>query len=470
MKTTDASTPDKKRPMGRRDFLTSAAAGAAFTILPSGLVGAAAQTTPSKKINVAIIGTGGQGMQNMRQLFRQEDVHIAALCDVNQSSDYSMFYYGDTAGLQPALGLVKERYGEPCPTYLDYREMLDKEDIDAVLVATPDHSHATISLDVLAKGKHLYCEKPLCRTIAETRQVTEAARLAKVATQMGNQGHSGEGIRLTCEWIWDGAIGDIQEVHAWTHSGPRHWTQLTARPTETQPVPEGLDWKRWLGRMPYRPYHIDYAPVRWRSWWEFGTGAIGDFVCHHIDPAFWALKLDQIPNFSVEASSYGVTDDVCPAASLIHYDIPAHDGMDPIRISWYDGGLKPARPRELEAGRRMGDNGILFIGTKGKILAGGWGGTPRIIPESKMQKYNRPREKTLRRTKGHHRDWLNACKGLNEASGHFNYSGPLTEFGLMGNVALRSEGKKLDFDWKNMNVTNHPEANHFIHPHYREDS
>lgn len=455
-----------RRKMTRRDFLGGAAAVAAFTVVPRRVLGGAGSTAPSEKVNVAIIGTGGQGTVNMKQLFNELDVHIAALCDINEESDYSMFYYGGTAGLKPALDLVRQKYGQPCPTYRDYNQMLATEDIDAVLLATPDHSHAIISLAVIAKGKHLYCEKPLCRTAYEARVVTEAARKAHVATQLGNFGHSSEDIRLACEWIWDGAIGDIHEVHSWTSTGARRWTNFTERPKETPPVPAGFDWERWLEPVPRRPYHPDYAPVRWRAWWQFGSGTIGDFACHHLDPAFWALKLDQSPSFSVEASSIGTTEDTCPAGSLIYFDFPARAGMVPVRITWYEGGLMPPRPAELEEGRTLGEHGILFIGSKGAILGGGWSGSPRIIPETKMRAYHQP-PKTLPRVKGHHRDWLDACKGKGEASDHFDYSGPLSEFVLMGNVAIRA-GKKLEFDWKNMNVTNVPEANTFVKPHYRE--
>lgn len=452
--------------MTRRNFLGGAAAAAAFTIVPRHVLGGSGHTAPSEKVNVAIIGTGGQGIVNMKQLFQEPDVRIAGLSDVNDESDYSMFYYGGTAGLKPALELVRQRYGQACPTYRDYNEMLDKEDIDAVLLATPDHSHAVISLDVIAKGKHLYCEKPLCRTVQETRVVTEAARKAGVATQLGNFGHSSEDIRLCCEWIWDGAIGDVHQVHSWTSTGAARWTSLRGRPKETPPVPAGFDWQKWLEPVPPRPYHPDYAPVRWRAWWQFGSGTIGDFACHHLDPAFWALKLDQTDRFQVEASSYGATDEVCPAASLIYYDFPARAGMGPVRITWYEGGLMPPRLAELEQGRSMGEHGILFLGSKGAILGEGWGRSPRIIPESKMRAYKRP-GKTLPRVRSHHRNWLDACKGQGRPSTHFDYAGPLTEFCLMGNVALRS-GKKLELDWKNMRVTNVPEANNYIQADYRE--
>lgn len=459
--TDQAATPNSS--LSRRDFLgRTAAAGAAFSIVPGHVLGLRGAVAPSNKINVAIIGTGGQGIVNMKQLLNEADARVAALCDINPESDYSMFYYGGTAGLNPAAAIVKQQTGQACPTYHDYHEMMDKEDLDAVLVATPDHSHGMVALDVIAAGKHIYCEKPLCRTVYETRKVTEAARKAGVATQLGNYGHSSETIRLICEWIWDGAIGDVTEVHSWTTTGARRWTPFTDRPTETPPVPKGFDWDRWLDPVPARPYHPDYAPVRWRAWWQFGSGTIGDFACHHLDPAFWALKLDQCDQFTVQASSYGATQETCPAASLVYFDVPARAGMKPVRIHWYEGGLMPPRPAVLEAERSLGDHGILFHGSKGSILAGGWSRSPRLIPESAMRAYKRP-AKSLPRVPGHHRDWINACKGQGKASTHFDYSGPLTEFTLMGNVALRT-GASLKFDWKNMRVTNNDEANGLLKP------
>lgn len=466
MKNPKINSIQSSKKVTRRDFLGSTAAAMTFTIVPRQVLGGSGNVSPSEKVNVAIIGTGGQGIVNMKQLFNEPDVRIAALCDVNEESDYSMFYYGGTAGLKPAAELVRKRYGQTCPTYRDYNQMLDNEDIDAVLLATPDHSHGVIALAVIAKKKHLYCEKPLCRTVYEARLVTEAAHKAGVATQLGNFGHSSEDIRLACEWIWDDAIGDIYEVHSWTYTGASRWTNLTDRPKDTPPVPLGFDWDRWLEPVPPRHYHPDYAPVRWRAWWQFGSGTIGDFACHHLDPAFWALKLDQSQTFTVEASSYGTTEETCPAASLIYFDVPARAGMGPVRITWYEGGLMPPRPKELEEGRSLGEHGILFIGTKGAMLGGGWSRSPRIIPETKMRAYRKP-PKTLPRVKGHHRDWLDGCKGKGEPSTHFDYSGPLTEFVLMGNVALRA-GKKLSFNWKDMKVTNVPDANKFIKPKYRE--
>jgi len=353
-----------------------------------------------------------------------------------------------------------------CTAYLDFRRMLEKEkDLDAVLVATPDHVHEVAAMAAIQSGKHVYCEKPLCHSVYEVRQLTEAARKAKVATQMGNHGHSSEGIRLTCEWIWDGAIGPVREVHAWSDTGPE-WTDLTERPKETPPVPPSLDWDLWLGPAPFRPYHPAYVPYNWRGWWEFGTGGIGDMACHNLDPAFWALKLG-FPT-STEASFCEGSKETVPHASIVHFDFPARGDMPPVKLHWYDGGSTPQRPESLELGRKLGEsgNGLLLVGDKGTIMCGGWSGNPRLIPETRMRAYKRP-PKSLPRSKGHHRDWVNACKGLGQSSSNFEVAGPMIEAILMGAIAIRT-GEKLYWDGANMRCTNFDAANEYIRPKYRE--
>jgi predicted dehydrogenase len=396
-----------------------------------------------------------------------------AICDVNEESDYSRFYYRGTAGRKPALELIEKRYArrksageyKGCASYVDFRKMLEKEKaIDAVLVATPDHIHAVATMAAIKNGKHVYCEKPLTHSVYETRKIAEAARQAKVATQMGNQGHSGEGIRLTVEWIRDGAIGDVREVHSWSHTGGGWAEGRTARPKETPPAPSGLNWNLWLGPVPHRPYHLAYAPYNWRGWWDFGTGANGDMACHNMAPAFWALDLGH--PVSVEGSSSGINYETTPLTSIIHWQFAARKNMPPVKVTWYGGGLMPPQPDELEPGRKLtgGGNGILFVGDKGKIMCPGWGGNPRIIPETRMKAYERP-AKTIPRSKGHHRDWIDACKGGKPASSNFDYAGPMTEVILLGNVALRT-GKKLTWDGPNMKATNAPEADKYICPEY----
>ena len=459
-------------PLSRRHFLAATApAIAACTILPRYMLGGRGYIPPSDRLNIAVIGSGGQGIHNIKGLFNHNDVRIIAVCDVNEESDYSRFYYGGTAGLRPALSLINSRYSnmsdygpdKKCRGYNDFRRMFAKEnDIDAVLIATPDHNHAISALAAIEAKKHVYCEKPLCRSIYETRVVTEASRKAGVATQMGNHGHSGEGIRLTVEWIRDGAIGPIRHIHAWTNAGRNTAPARRDRPDDTPPVPTGLDWRLWLGPVAERPYHPEYTPYNWRDWWAFANGALGDMACHNMDPAFWALELDA-PD-TVEGHAAKLFPETTPLACTVYYTFPQKGTRPPVTLTWTDGGIKPARPEELESYRTLGDNGILFVGDRGKILCGGWGGSPRIIPETKMKAYRRP-AKSIKRVKGHHRDWINACKGGDPASSNFDYSGPLTEAVLLGTVAMRT-GKKLIWDGIGMKAVNAPEADHFIHPEY----
>ena len=446
--------------MNRRDFLLSTAAGvAAFTIVPRHVLGGPGHTPPSEKLNIAGVGVGGMGKNNLENL---SDENIVAICDVDRK------YAGE----------VFEKYPE-AKKYRDFRRMLEKQkDIDAVVVATPDHTHAVISMMAIKMGKHVYCQKPLTHSVYEARKLTEAAREHKVATQMGNQGHSGEGIRLICEWIWDGAIGPVREVHAWTNRPV--WPQGIGRPEDTPSVPVTLDWDLWLGPAPDRPYHPCYLPFSWRAWWDFGTGVLGDMACHILDPVFWALKLGY-PT-SVEAShSYDVREmwkkvdnkETYPRASIVRYQFPARGDMPAVKLTWYDGGLLPARPEELEPGRQMGKegNGVMFVGEKGKLMCGCYGESPRLIPEAKMKEYKRP-AKTLPRitggVDGHEKDWARACKGGEPASSNFDYSGPLTESVVMGNLAIRNPGERLDWNGQNMKVTNVAEANEYVHRQYRE--
>ncbi len=474
MKSKTTHRPAKNERISRRGFLGGAAtAAAAFTVLPRYVLGGRRYVAPSEKINIAIIGAGGQGFQNTRALLQQADAHVMAVCDVTEKADYSRFYYRGFAGRGPVKEYIDKSYAskaatskyKPCLSYVDFREMLEKEKaIDAVLVATPDHNHAIACMAAISLGKHVYCEKPLAHSIHEVRRVTEAARRAKVATQMGNQGHSSPTIRMTCEWIWDGAIGEVREVHSWSHTG-LDWAGLrVSRPTETPPVPAGMDWDLWLGPVRRRPYHPAYAPYNWRGWWDFGTGANGDMACHNFDPAFWALNLGHPTTCEASATNY--SNETTPFGSIMHYQFPARGNRPPVKATWYGGGLMPRLPEELEPGRQLGGggNGILFIGDKGKLMAEGWGGSPRLIPESKMKAYNRP-PATLPRSRGHHRDWLDACKGGKPASSNFDYSGPMTEVILLGNVALRTR-TKLQWDGANMKASNCPEADKYIRPEY----
>ncbi|MHC4497820.1 MAG: Gfo/Idh/MocA family protein [Planctomycetota bacterium] len=434
--------------VSRRQFMSGAAAVAAFTIVPRHVLGGGQYTPPSDKLNIAGIGVGGKGAGDIGAV---ESENIVALCDVDDDR----------------AGKTFEKYPS-AKRYRDFRKMLEKEkNIDAVVVATPDHTHAVASMMAIKMGRHVYCEKPLTHSIYEARKLTKAAREAKVATQMGNQGHSSEGIRLICEWIWDGAIGPVREVHAWTDRPGGRWAQGVNRPQGTSPVPATLDWDLWLGPAPYRPYvEKAYCPFVWRGWWDFGTGALGDMACHIIDPVFWALKLGY-PT-SVRAVSTEVNSETAPLSSIVEYEFPERGDMPPVKLIWYDGGLMPTRPQELEKGRMMGsrNGGALFVGEKGKLMCGCYAKNPRLIPETAMQAYQRP-PKTIERVEGHHKDWINACKGGKPASSNFDYAGPLTETVLLGNLAIRT-GMRLDWDGPNMVCTNVPQANEYIHCQYRD--
>jgi predicted dehydrogenase len=459
------NTKQQDKNISRRDFMGGAAAAAmAFTIVPSHVLGGQGNTPPSEKLNIACVGTGEncKGKDNVKAC---ENENIVALCDVDWNYSANVFKEYPNA-----------------KKYKDYRKMLEKQkDIDAVIVATPDHSHAIIALAAMQLGKHVYVQKPLTRTVYEARVLTEAARKYKVITQMGNQGHSGEGIRLICEWIQDGAIGDVSEVHCWTNRPI--WPQGIGRPKEEPPVPATLDWDLWIGPAPKRPYHPVYHPFGWRAWLDFGSGALGDMGCHIMDPPFWALKL-KYP-VSVQAShSYDLNEkrervdnkETYPRASVVHYQFPAREGMTPVKLHWYDGGMLPERPEGLEPERQITDlgsdgSGSIFVGDKGTLVCGCYGGSPRLIPETKMKEYKRP-EKTLPRVKdgetGHERDWVRACKDGKPASSNFDYSGPLTETVVMGNLAMLNPGKKLEWDGKDMKVTNDDDANTYVRPNFRE--
>jgi predicted dehydrogenase len=461
---------DQAADPSRRHFITTAAsAAAAVTIVPRHVLGGPRFVAPSDKVNVAVIGVGGQGRTNTRALFQEDDCQVIAVADPAEEWDLSPYYYGGLAGRGPVQKEIEENYAGKtpnfkCAAYEDFRVMLEKERaIDAVLIATPDHSHAYISITAMKAGKHVYCEKPLTRDVWESRIVAQVARETGVATQMGNHGRSGEGHRQTAEWLWDGAIGEVREVHAWADAGG--FASGTGRPEGTPEVPPGLDWDLWLGPAEWRPYHPAYAPFSWRGWWAFGGGGLPDVAPHHLDPAFFALGLDTPETVEASAAAKEVDEEVVPPAAFVTWRFGARGNMGPVSVFWYDGGLKPPAPPGIDPDdprQRMGegDNGIYFLGEKGIITCGGWSGMPRLLPLERNREYERP-EKTLPRVEGHHADWLQACKGGTPACSNFDYSARLTEFALLGNVALRT-GKQLKWYSPTMKATNAPEADHYL--------
>ncbi len=480
--------------ISRRDFLAASASTAIGAIgfpyiVSSSSLGANGGTAASERVTVGCIGVGGQGTFDMRRVMEgNDDVQMVAVCDVEKENPrylgggFTDKWEHGTGGCLPAKKRVEDYYSakagsgayKGCQAYTDFRELIAREDIDAVVVGTTDHWHALCSAAAAKSGKHVYCEKPLTHSVYEARKLAEICRQAGVATQMGNQGHSSEDIRLICEWIWAGAIGNVTEVHAWTDRPV--WPQGIDRPKDTPPVPDTLDWNMWLGPAPERPYNAAYHPFDWRGWWDFGTGVMGDMGCHIIDPVAWALKLGH--PVTIQASYTATNYDSAPKASTIHYEFPAREDMPPVKLHWYTGGLTPERPAELEEGRKLGGgdgNGVLFVGDKGKLMCGCYAAGPRIIPETKMRAFleaGRPEKIIPRSKRGPHGDWINACKGEGKASSNFDVSGPLTEIVLLGNLAIQCPEAKeqiLKWDGDQMKVTNIEAANKYVNPPYRGD-
>lgn len=448
--------------ISRRDFIKNSAMGAAgamaFTILPSEVFGKTlGHVAPSDKLNIAGIGIGGVGRRNLKNMSTE---NIVALCDVDW--DYAMKTFNDYPSAK---------------RYKDWRKMFDEmgKDIDAVLVATPDHTHAVIAATAMTLGKHVYVQKPLTHSVYEARLLTKLAKKYKVATQMGNQGNSFDWCRQVAEWIWSGVIGEVTEVHCWTDRPI--WPQGLMEPKSGAKCPKTLDWDLFIGPAETRPYDPAYTPWNWRGFYDFGTGALGDMACHIMDPLIWALD----PGYPVSVSASSTLSNLFspPHAEIITYNFPARPpkgnvNMPPLKVVWYDGGLLPPRPEELKDGEMMGDNngGIIFIGTKGKIMTGCYGSAPTLLPRSAMEYFKQP-DPVIRRVPGghgniwdtnaHEQDWIRACKedpdSRVEASSNFQFSGPFTEMVDMGVLAVRLSGptglqRELKWDGENMRFTN----------------
>ena len=445
--------------MTRRDFIKYSSVGAAaFMVVPNTVLGKRfGHVAPSDRLNIAGVGVGGMGRRNLRNMSTE---NIVALCDVD------WHYAAKTFADYPKAKVFK-----------DWRVMLDemRDSIDAVLVATPDHSHAVVAAHAMTLGKHVYVQKPLTHSIYESRLLTLLAQKYKVATQMGNQGNSFDWCRQVAEWIWAGTIGEVTEVHAWTDRPI--WPQGLMKPSDTPPCPDTLDWNLFIGPAEMRPYHPSYTPWNWRGWYDFGTGAMGDMACHIMDPVCWALGI-QYPT-SVIASSTLSNLYSPPHAEIITYMFPARPKkgkvkMPELKVVWYDGGLMPPRPAELKDGEMMGDEngGLIFIGTKGKIMTGCYGMNPTLLPLDRMKDWKKP-DPVLPRVKGgngniwdtnaHEQDWIRACKepadSRVQSSSHFGFSGPFTEMVDLGVIAVRMAGlyglhRELKWDGQAMRFTN----------------
>lgn len=430
--------------------LLSQACGRTFSIVPRHVLGGAGFVAPSERVNIAKVGCGGMGHADLNGVQDNPNVNIVGLCDVDWERAAGAF------NRHPSVA-----------HYRDYRLMLDElgDTIDAVMISTPDHTHAQVAMAAMRRGKHIFVQKPMAHNIAEVRMMTQAARKYGVASHMGIQGHAGEGWRLMWEWIVKhNAIGKVREVKIWTDRPI--WPQDVDRPAESVAVPDTLNWDLWLGPASWRPYNPIYAPFKWRGWYDFGTGALGDMGCHMFDAPFSVLNLGY-PT-SVEAECSPLRTETYPAWSRITYEFPERGEMPPVTLTWYDGKKKPEMPPELEEGRNLGGNTQIFIGDEGVITCGPNGQSPRIIPEKRMKEFAKTKpEKVLDRSIGHYEEWIEACKGGKPAGANFDYSGPMTEVVHLGNLALRT-GHRIEFDPKALKVTNCDYANKFIGRDYRQ--
>jgi len=434
-------------PLNRRQALAAGATVAAATVVPRHVLGGAGQTPPSEKLNFAGVGMGGMGTGDVRSVATGNN--IVALCDVDQRA------LERNAKIHPGAKL-----------YSDFRKMLEtQKEIDGVVVATPDHNHAVVSIMAMKMGKHVHCQKPLTHSVHEARMMGKVAKEMKVATQMGNQGQAGEGARLVAEFIGAGAVGTVREVHAGSNRYPPITQRGVRRPAEKPAVPEYLNWDLWIGPSPERPFHPTYHPFAWRSWWDFGTGVLGDIGCHELSCVFKALKLGH-PQW-VEACSSNhqcppeIANETAPLSSITRWHFPAQGDRAAVTVSWWDGGLKPPRPDELEPDRKFAEGDwMMIVGDKGKMLR------HRLIPDSKARDFGKP-PKVLERSPGHYEEWVRACKGGPPAGSNFvDHAAHLAEVVLLGNIAIRTK-EKLYWDGENMKFTNSEAANQLINPPYR---
>jgi len=442
----------------RRKFLKKSIVIPSIFIVPRHVLGGTGYTSPSDKLNIAGVGVRkwGMGSGNLSQC---ESENIVALCDVDYKSSVPTF----------------NKYPK-AKVYKDFRIMLENQtDIDAVVVATPDHNHAVITMMAMKMGKHVYCQKPLTHTVYEARAITEAARKYKVQTQMGNQGRSSDEIRKLKEWIDDGAIGPVRELYAWTDRpiGGNAWDTFAvkAKSKEKPLIPDGLDWDLWLGPAKYRDYHPDYHPLTWRAWIDFGTGSMGDMGCHILDPAFYALELGAPSEIQATSTHYipEIESQTYPSASIVRMKFPKRGNHPELKLTWSDGRIQPPVPDEFSNGEQFTLSGAMLIGDNGKITHNSHGASGvKIIPEEKMLEYNQPKSYIPRVNTSHEKDWIRACKDGNPASSSFEYGGPLTEMALLGMIAIRCKNEKLLWDSKNLRFTNNEKANSLLHKEYRK--
>jgi len=445
--------------INRRQFLRRAGAGVAlFNILPGNLLHGAQALSPNEKVNVAGIGIGSQGGSDVGEVAGLGH-NIVALCDVDENYAAKQF-----------AKYPKAKH------FTDYRVMLDKmgKEIDGVVIGTPDHTHAIISLEAMRHSKHVYCEKPLAHSVHEVRELVAASHKYKVVTQLGNQGHSSASIRRICEWVWAGAIGHVHTIHAGCDAFKNVYCQIPNLPklAEHHEVPNGLNYDLWIGPVPFRPYSPLWVPWNWRGWMPFGGGVIGDWICHVLDPAFWALDLDAPSTVQAEVTDYdpakhGLT---YPSATTITFEFPARKARGPVKLVWHDGNSTIPKPPDFPADEKIPGTGAILFGDKGMIVHGSHGGANgHLLPENLMEQYagkNAPTEK-IPRVNGHAWDWIEAIRTGRQAGSNFDYGGPLTQVALLGLIAIRFPGQTLNWDNKAMRFTNNKSANTHLRSSYR---
>ena len=420
----------------RRDFFRASAAIGVATLAAPALLHA---KSPNAKLDVAIVGPCGRGEAQLEAAGAMENV--VAVCDIDDNN----------------LAAVARRYPK-AKAYVDFRKMLDEmhKSIDAVMVSTPDHTHAPAAAMAMRLGKHCYCEKPLAHSVYETRVLAQIAKEKKLVTQMGTQIHAEDNYRRVVELLHAGAIGPVSEVLVWCG---KPWGDGT-RPKETPPVPKNIHWDQWIGPAPFRPYHPCYLPANWRRWWDFGNGTLGDMACHIMDLAFWGLKLRH-PS-TIEAEGPAVSTEGCPGKLTVRYEYPVRGDMPPVKLTWYDGDNPPAFPAGYDIPN--GGFGILFIGKDGMLRADY--GARTLYPQEKFKGFKAPAA-TIPNSIGHHKEFFEACKTGGPTTCNFDYSGALTEAVLLGTVAYRV-CKKLAWDPVSLKATNCPEADRYLRPHYRK--
>jgi predicted dehydrogenase len=423
----------------RREFLKSGAFGTAGIILGARPAFAAArQLSANEKLNIGVIGVAARGGENLAAVGATEN--IVALCDVDEQR----------------LNAAAQKF-PGAKLYRDFRRLIDQKDIDAIVVSTPDHTHAVAAARVLKSGRHLYCEKPLAHTISETRIITNLARKTKRVTQLGTQIHAGQNYHRVVDLVRNGVIGSVNEVHAWVDNS---WGGKN-RATEVPPVPAHLEYDLWLGPVPFVRYHPEHLPYYWRQWWAFGGGSLGDFGCHFLDLPHWALDLRAPLSAAAEGPPVHVHS--TPPWLIVRYEYPARGEKPPVKLTWYHGGRQPEMldPALLKKWR----SGVLFVGDKGRMLLADYN-RRLLLPEAQFKDFAPPQVVTAGSV-GHHQEWIRACKTGEPTSCPFDYSGPLTEAVLLGNVAYRA-GQKIEWDSKGLNARNCRNADQFIQHHYRK--